>query len=64
MKILIVKLSALGDVVHTLPALNALRKRYPHAHITWLVETAAAEIIRGHSALDRRLCQNLAQYAV
>lgn len=52
MKILIVKLSALGDVVHTLPALNALRKKYPHAHITWLVETAAADIIRDHPALD------------
>jgi heptosyltransferase-1 len=36
--ILIVKLSAIGDVIHTLPALNALRAHYPHAHITWLVE--------------------------
>ena len=52
MKILIVKLSALGDVVHTLPALNVLRRAYPHAHITWLVETAAADIICGHPALD------------
>lgn len=52
MNILIVKLSAIGDVIHTLPALNALRKEYPQAHITWLVEEAAADIIRNHPALD------------
>ena len=54
-KILIVKLSAIGDVVHTLPALNALRKHYPRAHITWLVEEAAAGLLAGHAALDRIL---------
>ncbi|MCK4838872.1 MAG: lipopolysaccharide heptosyltransferase I, partial [Desulfobulbaceae bacterium] len=52
---LIVKTSAIGDVTHTLPALNVLRKRYPEAHITWLVEEAAADIIKGHRALDRVL---------
>ncbi len=53
MNILIVKLSAIGDVIHTLPALNAIRANYPDAHITWLVETAAAELVVGHRALDR-----------
>lgn len=53
--ILIVKLSAIGDVMHTLPALNALRRHYPNAHITWLVEEAAADLIKGHPALDRVL---------
>ncbi len=53
MRILIVKLSAIGDVIHTLPALNAIRRRYPGAHITWLVEEAAAGLIIGHRALDR-----------
>ena len=53
MNILIVKLSAIGDVIHTLPALNALRAWYPKAHITWLVETAAADLVLGHGALDR-----------
>lgn len=53
MKILIVKLSAIGDVIHTLPALNAIRKQYPDAHITWLVEEAAYGVIKGHKALDR-----------
>ena len=54
-RILIVKLSAIGDVVHTLPALNALRRYYPNAHITWLVEEAAAPLVKGHQALDRVL---------
>lgn len=53
MNILIVKLSAIGDVIHTLPALNAIRAHYPNAHITWLVETAAADLVIGHRALDR-----------
>jgi 3-deoxy-D-manno-octulosonic-acid transferase/heptosyltransferase-1 len=51
--ILIVKLSAIGDVVHTLPSLAALRKRYPDAHITWVIEEDAADIIEGHPCLDR-----------
>ncbi len=53
--ILIVKLSAIGDVIHTLPALNAIRKQYPRAHITWLVEEAAHSLVKGHEALDRVL---------
>jgi len=50
--ILIVKTSAIGDVTHTLPALNAIRNHFPNAHISWLVEEAAQDIIRGHHALD------------
>ena len=53
--ILIVKLSAIGDVIHTLPALNALRQHFPRARITWLVEAAAASLLEGHPALDRVL---------
>jgi len=52
-KILIVKLSAIGDVIHTLPAFNAIRKHYPHAHITWLVEEDAYHLLEGHAALNR-----------
>ncbi len=54
-KVLMVKLSAIGDVVHTLPALNALRRFRPEAHITWLVEQAAADLVIGHPAVDRVL---------
>ena len=55
MKILIVKMSAIGDVTHTLPALTALRRAYPHAQIDWLIEETALEAVRGHKALDRLL---------
>jgi heptosyltransferase-1 len=53
--ILIVKLSAIGDVVHTLPSLAAIRKRYPDAHITWVIEEDSADIIESHPRLDRVL---------
>jgi lipopolysaccharide heptosyltransferase I len=55
LKILIVKTSAIGDVIHTLPALHCLRRHYPDARITWLVEEAAADVVVGHPALDRVL---------
>ena len=55
MNILIVKLSAIGDVIHTLPSLAALRKLYPKADITWVVEEASSDIIRGHPHLDRMI---------
>jgi heptosyltransferase-1 len=50
--ILIVKLSAIGDVIHTLPSLAALRRLYPDAHITWVVEEAASPIVKGNPYLD------------
>ncbi|HDQ03828.1 MAG TPA: lipopolysaccharide heptosyltransferase II [Deltaproteobacteria bacterium] len=53
--ILIVKLSAIGDVIHTLPSLSALRKLYPAAHITWVVEEAAAGLVLNHPLLDEVL---------
>lgn len=53
MKILIVKLSAIGDVVHSLPVLYALRDKFPSAHISWLVEEAASSLLHDHPLLDR-----------
>jgi lipopolysaccharide heptosyltransferase I len=53
MKILIVKLGAIGDVVHTLPALAALRRAMPNAHIGWVVECGgAAKLLRDNPVLD------------
>ncbi len=52
MKILIVKLSAIGDVVQTLPALEAIKKTHPDSSITWLVEEAASGILEGHPLID------------
>ncbi len=55
MKILLIKLSAIGDVVQTLPALEAIKKLYPNGEITWVVEEAAAGILEGHPLIDRIL---------
>ena len=52
MRILLVKLSSIGDVVHTLPALAALRKRYPDAHLSWLVDEAASDLLCSHPMLN------------
>ena len=50
-KILLIKLSAVGDVVHTIPVLNKLRRRYPSAQLDWLVTPAIAELLRHHPAI-------------
>jgi heptosyltransferase-1 len=53
--ILLIKLSAIGDVVHSLPLLEVLRKNFPEARIDWLVEEEASQIIQGHRDLDRMI---------
>ena len=51
MKVLIVRLRLIGDVVLTTPLLHALRRRYPDARLTYLVEPAALPVIRGNPNL-------------
>ena len=53
MNILLVKLSSLGDVVHTMPALQDLRMAYPEAAIDWVVETAFAPLVARCRGLHR-----------
>ncbi len=53
MRILIVKLSSIGDVVHTLPTLYAVKKALPEAEVSWVVEKRAAEILRHNPMLNR-----------
>ncbi len=53
MRILIVKLGSIGDVVHTLPALAALRAGMPQAEISWVVERSASGILKDNPVLDR-----------
>ena len=50
-RILIVRLSAVGDVVHGVPVLNALRDAFPQV-LAWVVEPRAATLLRGHKSLD------------
>src|SRR5437588_5710219 len=51
-RILLIKPSAFGDVLHTLPVLAKLRARYPGARIDWLLTPPIAELIRHHPALS------------
>ena len=53
MKILIIKLSALGDIVHAIPALNALHEKHPEAKIDWLCYKSFAPILRSQSKLNQ-----------
>jgi len=54
-RILCVRLSSLGDVVHALNALALLRRERPQAHIAWLVEDRFADLLQGHPHLDELL---------
>src|SRR5688572_7245290 len=51
-RIAIIKPSALGDIVHSLPVLSGLRQRFPHAHIAWLVNRAFMPLLQGHPHLN------------
>ena len=53
MRILIVKLGSIGDIVHTLPALAAIRAGLPQAEISWVAERSSIEILRDNPLLDR-----------
>ncbi len=51
-RILIVRLSAIGDVIQGMPIACALRGRFPGAFLAWAVEERAGVLLRGHPALD------------
>ncbi len=51
-RILIVRLSAIGDVIHGVPVLSALREAQPEAFLGWVVEGRAGDLLDGHPALD------------
>jgi heptosyltransferase-1 len=60
-RILIIKPSALGDIVLALPALSALRAQFKQAHIAWLVRPEFAPLLRDHPELDEVLLFNRKQ---
>src|SRR5947209_12618358 len=53
--IALIKPSALGDIIHALPVLTALRRRFPRAHITWIVNRGYEALLLGHPDLDEVL---------
>jgi heptosyltransferase-1 len=62
LRILIVRTSALGDVIHALPVLTALRRHLPEARIGWVVEEGMAPVLAGHPDLDELLVVRLRQW--
>jgi heptosyltransferase I len=48
----IVMMSAVGDAVHVLPLLTALKRHAPGVHVTWVLQPGAASLVRGHWAVD------------
>lgn len=52
MRILIVKLGSIGDIIHTLPSLAAIRRALPDAEISWVAEERSAGILRDNPLID------------
>ncbi len=48
----IVMMSAVGDAVHVLPVINALKRHQPTTHITWVLQPGPAALVRGHPSVD------------
>lgn len=51
-RVCIVMMSAVGDVVHVMPVINALKKHAPHCKITWVLQAGPASLVRGHPLVD------------
>lgn len=51
-RVCLIKPSSLGDVVHALPTLEALRRRWPTAHMAWVVNTGLRGLLDGHPLID------------
>lgn len=54
-RVAVIKPSALGDVLHAMPVLGALRARFPDAHIAWVVNRAYQPLVDGHRCLDEAI---------
>ena len=60
--ILVVKLSAIGDVIHALPVAYAIKEQYPNAHLTWVVEPAAYAILEDNPYIDELILFEKAKF--
>ena len=52
-RFLIIRLGAIGDIVHSLPIASAIKDSMPSAEIVWLVESIYAEILKGNPDIDQ-----------
>lgn len=51
-RVCVVMMSALGDAVHVLPIVTALKRHAPATHVTWVLQPGPASLVRGHPAVD------------
>lgn len=51
-RVCIVMMSAVGDAVHVLPVLTALKRHHPAMHVTWVLQPGPASLVRGHHCVD------------
>src|SRR5262252_5595600 len=52
-RILVVRLGAMGDILHTLPAVASLKHSHPGAHLTWVIEPRWRPLLEGNPFIDR-----------
>lgn len=52
LRILVIRLSSMGDVIHTLPAVASLKHSFPHSHLTWLVRPRWTPLLTGNPYVD------------
>jgi heptosyltransferase I len=61
-RVLIVKVTSLGDIVHGLPIVADLQRAYPGVAVDWAADAAFADLLRWHSGISRVLCAPLRQF--
>ena len=54
-RVAIVMMSAVGDAVHVLPVINAIKRAHPAARISWIMQPGPASLVRGHESVDEIL---------
>ena len=54
-RVCVVMMSAVGDAVHVLPVLEALKRKSPATHVTWILQPGPAMLVRGHRSVDEIL---------
>src|SRR5579863_2714800 len=54
-RILVVRLGAMGDILHTLPAVASLKHSFPGSHVTWAIAPHWAPLLEGNVFIDRRI---------
>ena len=52
MRILVVRLSSMGDVIHALPAVASLKHSFPHSHVCWVIRTRWMPLLEGNAFVD------------